>query len=122
MVGMWKLAEAGVVAVIMGACGTAGVIPKAYQGATPAAPLVTISSADAPDAEPIVVAPEVTDGWEFLYRSITQTEFVLCLEGTRQDGKIVIDGFRLARMEASSINTVRYQPCSTPRYIGTAHN
>lgn len=121
MVGLWRLAGAGLVALAVNACGTAGASPKAFQGAMPAAPLVTVSS-DAPDAEPIVVAPDVVDGWEFLYRSITQTEFVLCLEGTRQDGKVVIDGFRLARMEASSINTVRYQPCNTPRYIGTAHN
>jgi hypothetical protein len=25
-------------------------------------------------------------------------------------------------MEATSVNSVRYQPCSSDRYIGTAHN
>ena len=72
--------------------------------------------------EPVIVAPEVMEGWEFLYRFITETEFVLCLEGSRQDGKIVVEGFRLARMEATSVNSVRYQPCNSPRYVGTAHN
>ena len=78
-------------------------------------------AADA-DGSPVVVAPEVIEAWEFLYRFITETEFVLCLQGTNQDGRIMIDDFKLARMEASSVNSVRYQPCDGSRYVGTAHN
>jgi hypothetical protein len=70
----------------------------------------------------VVIAPEVLEGWEFLYRFVTEVEFVLCLEGREADGRIYIDAFRLARMEASDINTVRYQPCTSERYVGTAHN
>lgn len=78
-------------------------------------------SADTGDAT-IIVAPEVLDGWNFLYRFITEVEFVLCLEGHRQDDAIHIDGFRLAQIEATSHSSVRYQPCTDDRYIGTAHN
>jgi hypothetical protein len=70
----------------------------------------------------VVIAPDVLEGWEFLYRFVTEVEFVLCLEGEERDGRIYVDGFRLARMEAADINSVRYQPCTGDRYIGTAHN
>jgi hypothetical protein len=73
-------------------------------------------------AEPVVMAPEVIEGFQFLYRFITEVEFVLCLEGTRKNGRLHVDAFRLARMEATSVNSVRYQPCSSERYVGTAHN
>lgn len=73
-------------------------------------------------AGPIVVAPDVIEGWRFLYRFVTEVEFVLCLEGRRSDGNIHIDGFRLARMEAANSSSVRYQPCTSERYVGTAHN
>ena len=73
-------------------------------------------------AEAVVIAPEVLEGWSFLYRFITEVEFVLCLEGRQDNGVLYIDGFRLARMEEASISSVRYQPCQGPRYVGTAHN
>ena len=120
MVGLGKFVGFGAVTLLT-ACSSVGVSPKAFDGipAPSSREVVTVTS---DDAEPVVVAPEVVDGWEFLYHNITQTEFVLCLEGSRQDGKIVVDGFRLAKMEASTINTVRYQPCGGSRYVGTAHN
>lgn len=71
---------------------------------------------------PVVVAPEVLDGWRFMYRFITEVEFVLCLEGKRSGGTIYIETFRLARMEAANSSSVRYQPCTGSEYIGTAHN
>lgn len=74
------------------------------------------------ESGPIVVAQEVLEGWSYLYRFITEVEFVLCLEGYQADGKIIIDGFRLARMENASATSVRYHPCASERYIGTAHN
>ena len=47
---------------------------------------------------------------------------MLCLEGQVRDGRIYIDGFRLARMEAPTATSVRYHPCTSDRYVGTAHN
>lgn len=117
MVGLGKFAGLGLM-VSLAACGT-GAVPKAYE--TMPAPQPVVVDMDAA-ADAVVIAPEVIEGWQFLYRFITETEFVLCLEGKRQEGKIVVDGFRLARMEASSVNSVRYQPCDSPRYVGTAHN
>lgn len=70
----------------------------------------------------VVVEPEVVEGWYFLYRFITETEFVLCLEGVRKKGILHITGFRLSRMEKTSVNSVRYAPCESPLYVGTAHN
>ncbi|MGQ0815786.1 MAG: hypothetical protein ACT4O1_15225 [Gemmatimonadota bacterium] len=123
MVGLRRWLGLGVVAAVLGACGSAGLSPKAFERSLPP-PAAEIQPAGALDmnAEPVVIAPEVLDGWDFLYRFITETEFVLCLEGSKQDGRIVVDGFRLARMEATSVNSVRYQPCNSPRYVGTAHN
>jgi hypothetical protein len=74
------------------------------------------------NAGPVVVAPEVIEGWRFLYRFVTEVEFVLCLEGRKSGNNFYIDGFRLARMEAANSSSVRYQPCTSDRYIGTAHN
>lgn|GEM_PF-520437 len=71
---------------------------------------------------PVVVRNEVLDGWNYLYRHITKVEFVLCLEGFQRDGTIFIDNFRLARMENETFTSVRYHPCESERYIGTAHN
>jgi hypothetical protein len=83
-------------------------------------------SSDAPavtgSALPVAVAGEVIQGWSYLYRFVDEAEFVLCLEGYESGGRIVIDGFRLARMQAAGPTTVRYQPCDIPRYVGTAHN
>jgi len=109
-----------VLALLLAGCTAAGTQPKASEPRSSTGPggeetMVT-------NAGPVVVAPEVVDGWRFLYRFITEVEFVLCLEGKRDGGKIVIDGFRLARMEAANISSVRYQPCTSDRYIGTAHN
>lgn len=120
MVALGKSVLTGLCVLAASACGSAGVSPKAFESsAAPAAEATPMADGA---VEPVIVASEVVDGFEFLYRFITETEFVLCLEGSRQDGKVVIDGFRLARMEATSVNSVRYQPCNSPRYIGTAHN
>src|SRR5688572_6796341 len=73
-------------------------------------------------AGPVVVSPEVIDGWRFLYRFVTEVEFVLCLEGRRSGENVYIESFTLARMEAANSSSVRYQPCTSDRYIGTAHN
>lgn len=120
MFGLGKVVGLGLVALNMSACTSARTSPKAFDGLPAPSYAASLSAGDVVD--PVVVAPEVADGWEFLYRFITETEFVLCLEGNRQDGRIVVDGFKLARMEASSVNSVRYQPCSGARYVGTAHN
>ena len=45
-------------------------------------------------AAPVLVSKEVMEGWNYLYRFITEVEFVLCLEGSVRDGVITIDGFR----------------------------
>ena len=121
MIGFRRLLGFGLLTLTGSGCSTAGVSPKAYDSFS-AEPTVAESMNTEAGLEPVIVAPEVMEGWEFLYRFITETEFVLCLEGTRQDGKIVVDGFRLARMEATSVNSVRYQPCNSSRYVGTAHN
>jgi hypothetical protein len=121
MVWLGRFAVFGAWACTAAACGTAGVSPKAFENVT-VTPAVEETEPTDLSGEPVIVASEVIEGFEFLYRFITETEFVLCLEGSREDGKIVVDGFRLARMEATSVNSVRYQPCNSPRYIGTAHN
>lgn len=120
MVGMGRFTGLGLL-VAIAACGSSGVVPKASEVSVPPSAVANTDSSD-PASEPVMVAPEVTAGWEFLYRFITETEFVLCLEGSQENGRIVIDGFRLARMETTNVNSVRYQPCGSSRYIGTAHN
>lgn len=122
MVGIGKLAGFGVAVCMLGGCGSVGMIPKASDAEIAASPETGPAVDWRADGSPVVVAPEVIEAWEFLYRFITETEFVLCLEGTRHEDYIVVDGFKLARMEASSVNNVRYQPCTGPRYVGTAHN
>jgi len=125
MVGSGRFAVVAVLAVALAGCSTSGVSPKAFDRAPslePNEPPAARNIGENSDTEPVVVAPEVIEGWEFLYRFITETEFVLCLEGSRQDGRVVIDKFTLARMETTSVNSVRYQPCTSPRYVGTAHN
>lgn len=122
-----KMKWSGVVAALAligsTACSTTGVSPKAFGtdagGFTPSAKEAAL---DLDAVEPIVMSAEVVEGFQFLYRFITEVEFVLCLEGTRKNGKLHVDGFRLARMEATSVNSVRYQPCTSDRYVGTAHN
>lgn len=118
----WNRVVVALAAVSVVACGTAGVSPKAYGEAGSFLAATSKSGLDTNIAEPIIVAPDVVEGFQFLYRFITEVEFVLCLEGTRKNGRLYVDGFRLARMEASSVNSVRYQPCTSDRYIGTAHN
>jgi hypothetical protein len=108
--------------IALGACGSAGVSPKAFGEAGSFQPVAAKSGLDMNIAEPIIMAPEVMEGFQFLYRFITEVEFVLCLEGTRKNGRLYVDAFRLARMEATTVNSVRYQPCTSERYVGTAHN
>lgn len=71
---------------------------------------------------PVQVTASVLEGWFFLYRFITETEFVLCLDGIRLDTAVRIEGFYLARMENTSGNSVRYIPCDSLFHVGTAHN
>ena len=71
---------------------------------------------------PVLVAPVVAQQWDYLYRFIRDAEFVLCLEGHRSGGVVHIDGFRLANMIEAGATQVRYEPCDTPNYVGTAHN
>jgi len=71
---------------------------------------------------PVLVAPAVAQQWDYLYRFIRDAEFVLCLEGRQSAGIVHIDGFRLANMVEAGAATVRYEPCDTPDYVGTAHN
>lgn len=119
----WNGVAVVVAAVSCAACGSSGVSPKAFgTEAGSYQPAASESGLDMNVAEPVVVAPEVVEGFQFLYRFITEVEFVLCLEGTRKNGRLYVEGFRLARMEATSVNSVRYQPCTSDRYVGTAHN
>ena len=110
-------------ALTMAACSSSGVSPKAFGSEAGSFQANAAETGLDPNiAEPIVVAPEVIEGFQFLYKFITEVEFVLCLEGERKDGRLHVDAFRLARMEATSVNSVRYQPCTGARYVGTAHN
>ena len=122
MGGINSLMAAAVAVTLSGACGSSGTSPKAFEFSP--TPLTEAESTPATSygLDPVIIAAEVVDGMDFLYRFITETEFVLCLEGSRDGDRIVVDGFRLARMEATSSNSVRYQPCDSPRYLGTAHN
>jgi hypothetical protein len=72
----------------------------------------------------VVVDWEVLAGWRFLYKFVTESEFVLCLEGERDAlGRVHITGFRLALMTETTISSVRYRLCKgMNNYIGTAHN
>jgi hypothetical protein len=111
-----------VAAFVIAGCATYGVQPKEFSGDKSAALPDDLPAAKLEGAGPVIVAPEVVEGWRFLYRFVTETEFVLCLEGRRSSNQIYIESFRLARMEASNSSSVRYQPCGGERYIGTAHN
>ena len=71
---------------------------------------------------PVIIAPEVLHGFSFLYQYVSETEFVLCLEGTQKRGRIYVSGFRLAVMTKTTINTASYEPCLGSDYVGTAHN
>jgi hypothetical protein len=106
-------------ALVLAGCGSTGIDSKPT-GQKAAGPGNT--SAALIGAGPIVVPEEVLDGWRFLYRFVTEVEFVLCIEGRRNGEKIVVESFRLAHMEAQNSSSVRYQPCSGDRYLGTAHN
>ena len=106
-------------ALMAAGCASSGTQPKAFiEEKSSVAPVATLVEG----AGPVVVAQEVLDGWHFMYEFVTEVEFVLCLEGRREGDKVFIDAFRLARMEASNVSSVRYQPCTSERYIGTAHN
>ncbi len=79
-------------------------------------------SAPAAGMAPVLVAPAVAQQWNYLYHFIRDAEFVLCLQGHRSEGVVHIDGFRLANMIEAGATTVRYEPCNTSDYVGTAHN
>src|SRR5687767_6677818 len=55
---------------------------------------------------PVVIAPEVLHGFNFLYQYVNETEFVLCLDGVRHKGRVYVTGFRLALITRTTINTV----------------
>ena len=90
---------------MLAGCGSMGVVPKASDSEFGAASAESTPDLDwKADGNPVVVAPEVIEAWEFLYRFITETEFVLCLEGSRQQGVLVVDGFKLARISYQAYN------------------
>ena len=110
-----------VVILILAGCASSGGQPKAGGDNKASAP-ETHSAANLVGAGPVVVSDEILENWRFLYRFVTEVEFVLCLEGRKSGGKIYVEDFRLAHMEAANSSSVRYQPCASDRYIGTAHN
>jgi hypothetical protein len=111
------------VALVVAGCAWQGEQPRAPGSENKASVPKHLERSYLVGAGPVVVPDEVLEGWRFLYRFVTEVEFVLCLEGYRSNnGKIHIEGFRLAYMEASNSSSVRYQPCTNDRYIGTAHN
>ena len=79
-------------------------------------------SAPVAGTAPVLVAPAVAQQWNYLYHFIREAEFVLCLEGRQSGGVVHVDGFRLAKMIEAGAATVRYEPCETANYVGTAHN
>jgi hypothetical protein len=85
-------------------------------------PPVHVAHGDSTSEFEIVLAREVLDGWNFLFLSITETEFALCLEGTKDKGRLSITGFRLAHIISSHGSAVEYVPCDGPYHVGTAHN
>lgn len=107
-----------------------GVLLLAAGPAAAQRPTTWVAKASAPadvsaatdGAAPVVVAPEVAQAWNYLYHFIDEAEFVLCLEGHESGGKVFIDNFRLAQIDAAGATTVRYEPCQVSDYIGTAHN
>jgi hypothetical protein len=103
------------------ACVSTGGQPKASQRPVPGSSVSTLA-AFAVTADPVVIAPEVLEGFQFLYRFVAETEFVLCLEGTRARGRLHITGFRLARMRSTSSHWAAYEQCVNQDYVGTAHN
>jgi hypothetical protein len=103
------------------ACVSTGGQPKASQPA-PQSALHRLTAGTSASAEPVVIAPEVLDGFRFLYRFVDETEFVLCLEGARTRGRIFVTGFRLAQMKSTSAHWAAYEPCANTDYVGTAHN
>ena len=111
-----------VVALIAAGCASAGGQPKTTNVGNKASVPETLRPANLVGAGPVVVPEEVLEGWRFLYRFVTEVEFVLCLEGHKAGQNIQIEGFRLAYMEAANSSSVRYQPCTGDKYIGTAHN
>lgn len=117
-----RVAAAVLVTVLLAGCRTAGTFQdlRLQTRAAPVAAAKPIGFA-AGDAG-VVIAPNVLDGWNFLYRFIDETEFALCLEGSSRDGAIQVTGFRLARMRASESTFVAYEPCDVPNYLGVAHN
>jgi hypothetical protein len=110
------------VILIVAGCASSGGQPSKAGADKKASAPETHSPANLVGAGPVVVPEDILEGWRFLYRFVTEVEFVLCLEGRKSGGKIYIEDFRLAHMEAANSSSVRYQPCASDRYIGTAHN
>jgi hypothetical protein len=92
--------------------------PGAAETTSTTHPAVAATRSDTP----VIVAPEVLLGFSFLYQYVSETEFVLCLEGTQHKGRVYVTGFRLALLTRTTINTVSYEPCTSSNYLGTAHN
>lgn len=108
--------------MLLSACATVRHPPKAFVSNAPAYSPAAHDSTGPADPQPVVVAQEVLEGFQFLYRFVTETEFVLCLEGESEDGRLYVHSFRLARIKATTANSVRYDPCTGKDYVGTAHN
>ena len=85
-------------------------------------PPIVVHDPDSLNQPAIVIAREVVDGWNFLFHSIIETEFALCLEGRNDRGRLTISGFRLAHIISSHQTAVEYVPCDGPYHVGTAHN
>jgi hypothetical protein len=107
--------------VMLTACVSTGGQPKASQPAAYTSEKVAALARHG-STEPVVIAAEVAEGFQFLYRFVEETEFVLCLEGNHSRGRIYITGFRLARMKTTSLHRVAYENCDNRDYVGTAHN
>jgi hypothetical protein len=96
---------------------------KALQpGSADASRITELAVSAAGSDMPVLVAPEVLGGFNFLYHFIDETEFVLCLEGARKSGRVYVTGFRLATITRTTIGSAAYEPCTNANYIGTAHN
>jgi hypothetical protein len=112
----------GVLSVLLlTACVSTSGQPKAYEPAPLGRPLVR-PAASAASIRTITVDPIVVEGFQFMYQYVSETEFVLCLEGKRSGSRVHVTGFRLARMKNTTPYKVAYEDCSIDDYVGTAHN
>lgn len=109
-------------AMALAGCGSTGIAVKGWRSTDVEIP--TSRAADGRKVVPAspILSPAVANGFDFLYYFVTETEFVLCLEGDVTEGRLRIDAFRLAQIETTTPTYVRYQACPAERYVGTAHN